>query len=166
MRHARLTPFALLLAAGCATAGDPSFDRASRTPADPRQPIVGAWQGDWANEDGTAGGPARVVVAAAVEHGVPTDRFAMQLDGFPLAAAGEGFAAEAVVDPRAGPVHDFAAKVPSYVTDGLCAVAVGLQAHADGDRMTIQYWANDALQQVDAGTITLRRVSPSATTRP
>lgn len=167
---ARCLMSAALLAGGCvASSFDPTFDRAARAPAEADQPIVGAWQGRWAAEDGSAGGPARVVVTAGGAGDAPgtrDDRFAMELVGFTQADAGQRFTAEAVVDPRGGPVRDFAAKMPAVVLDGdLCAAALGLQAHADGDHLHVDYWLNDALQQIGAGHVDLQRVRRTAGTR-
>ncbi len=149
----------LLLAGGCVPSLDPAFDRAARGPVDPARPIVGAWQGRWAAEDNSAAGPARVVVAAGAA--TESDRFEMELTGFPWADPGRVFTAEAVIDPRDAPVRDCDATVPAVVVDGgLCAAALGLQAHVDGDRLRVDYWVNDALGQVDAGHVELRRATP------
>jgi hypothetical protein len=153
---------ALLLSfAGCASSFDPEFNRAAGAALDPSQPIVGAWSGEWSTEDGSTGGPARLVVT---RRGTATDTLDLELFGFPTSPAGERFTAEATVDPRGGPVNDFTAKVPAILVQGdLCAAALGLQAHVDGNAMRVGYWLNDALQQIDAGHIELRRAGTPAT---
>ena len=163
---ARCLALGLLLAAGCVPQSfDPTFDRAAHAPPNAAQPIVGAWQGEWVSEDDAAAGPARLVVAADA---AGSDTLTLELVGFPTSDVGQRFNAEAAIDPRAGPVRDFTAKVPVIVVEGgLCAAALGLQAHVDGDVMRIDYWVNDAVQQVDAGRIDLRRAGrPAAATRP
>jgi hypothetical protein len=155
-----LAILACLLAGGCATSVfDQSFDQLARDPVDAGQPIVGAWQGEWTNVGRTAGGPARLVVdrRAGAGNGPVTDTFTLELGNFFGYGQGRRFTAEATVDPRGGPVRDFTAKVPVVIFNDLCAAALGLQAHADGNAMTVQYWVSDALQQVDAGRVDLRR---------
>ena len=173
-RRFPLACLAVLLGGCVPSSFTPAFDRAARLPADPRQPIVGAWQGEWVSADGGAAGPARLVVTAAPagtggagSSGAAADSFTMELVGFPQADVDERFAAQAVVDPADGPVRDFAAKVPAVVSPdtGICVLALGLQAHADGDAMHVSYWVNDALKQVDAGQIDLRRAKPTAAER-
>ena len=43
---------------------------------------------------------------------------------------------------------------------------IGLQGRADADRLRIDYWVNDALQQVDAGHIDLTRATAASVRRP
>ena len=156
--------FPTLMLAGCISPSfDPAFNSAAAAPLDSAQPILGAWQGEWTSNDGSAAGPARLVVAAKRSG---TDTMQLELIGFPTAGVGQLYTADAAIDPRAGTVHDFTAKVPAIVVNGdLCAAALGLQAHADGDAMRIDYWLNDAMQQVDAGHMGLHRAG-HATTRP
>ncbi len=152
----------LLMVGGCLPPSfDPAFQRAAQAPLDAAQPIVGAWQGEWTSHDGAAAGPARLVVATT---GSGTDTLDLELLGFPLSEVGQRYTAEAAIDRGGGPVRDFTAKMAAVVIDGdLCAAALGLQAHVDGDAMRIDYWVNDAIQQVDSGHVDLRRAGRPAT---
>ena len=99
---------AALLLGGCASGSslDSAFDQAARAPADPQQPIVGAWAGRWTNDDGSAGGPARVVVTAGGTGDAPgtrADRLTMDLTGFTDPGVAQRFTARGGRRPPHGP---------------------------------------------------------------
>lgn len=150
---------ALLLAAitlsGCVPF-ESKFALDAGKPADRHQPLAGAWTGTWQDQLGASDRQARAVVELVSPS---TCNVWLELSGYRNVVASWIVAPDAPIDRRPDGSEHFHIKVPleSRPKQDVWAVAIDLDADARPGDLSVHFRTNDAMRQLDEGTIRLNR---------
>jgi hypothetical protein len=135
------------------------FALATGNPTDPHQPLAGAWTGTWQDDLGATDHPARAVVELASPS---TCNVWLELSGYRNIVASWVAAPDIPVERHPDGSEHFHIKVPleSRPKQDVWAVAIDLDADARPGDLSIHFRTNDAMRQLDEGTIHLHRATP------
>jgi hypothetical protein len=127
---------------------------ADRDLHDPTQPLSGSWKGTWQSDLDHTQGAARLVVETA---SASTCNAWLEMSGYRNVVASWICLPDLPVRRLADGTEQFSVKVPieGIPRENVWAVAMTIDGQLAGRSLTLRFRTNDAIQQLDAGTISL-----------
>lgn len=121
---------------------------------DPSQPLSGRWVGTWTSDVDHTNGAARLVVETA---SASTCNMWLEMAGYRNVVASWIFVPDLPLQRMTEGTECFNIKVPieGRPKQQVWAVAITLEGKLAGRSLTIRFRTNDAMRELDAGTISL-----------